>query len=116
MKLIDPTDVQLNAAFAVYVMGWKSAFVDKNGTKRGTQYQGENINWAGSADAVLPWLEQHYLEAKYWTGHAGERPCWRIGVEGQPTTAQSGQGGDKSFARAAVIALLRANGVEVTFS
>lgn len=86
------------------------------------------VNYCKYADAVLPWLEKQYIETElksWWDspaqhfnestrqGHRVFDPkgIWSIRVPGKNAMAE-----DKSFARAAVIALLRANGHEVEFT
>lgn len=111
MTLTDPTDIELNRAFAVNVLGWKSACVDQNGNERGTQYQGENINWVGSADAVLPWLEKR----RWIKGDIDRDQDGSLYVE---TGGGVWDGCDEPFpfAKQAVVALLRSRGVKVEFT
>lgn len=129
MKLINPTDDELNAAFLEHVTNqvvchegaWSSFIAGAGSMIKSRECSHDNClpfvpSFTTSADAVLPFVQNHYCEIKYWTGAAGERPCWRIGIEGEPTTRCGGQGDGLSFAKAAVIALLRAHGVEVEFS
>lgn len=129
MKLIDPTDDQLNEAFAVNVAGWtdvryeEGEHVDLDCRSvypwkgvRGTLPDGDRRmipRFTESADAVLPWLEKwnEYWEATYYDGtwhFAKERPKGDGMIYGWVK--------DRSFPRAAVIALLRAHGVEVEFT
>ncbi len=132
MKLTNPTDEQLNAAFAEKVAGWKRTGRRDNTGEIWTNAEGvdlfdfsadlksalqpDDFGFCTDANAVLTWLERHYLTAKYWTGQAGERPVWRIGVERAKSYQKSGQHTDMSFARAAVVAMLRSHGVEVEFT
>ena len=121
MKLINPTDDELNAAFAVHVCGAsetrkESEWCDtemrlpdvKCGTKMFESWK-RVPSFTDSADAVLPWLEKcatfHHkwnAETKLHTVHCSDRiyPYYM----------------DESFSRAAVIALLRAHNVEVEFT
>lgn len=124
MKLTNPTDEQLNKAFAEKVAGWSPAITDKSCCYDG---DGNHCYWSDvppftqSADAVLPWLEKFDTEINY--------PCWRD-IKGKPNhrvkfwhvsiTNPDGSSernaNAQSFPRAAAIALLRAHGVEVEFS
>lgn len=119
MKLTNPTDDQLDAAFAERVAGleWMEGEAEPGyDWIRGWHKDGEVIpdcpDFTTSADAVLPWLEKcadsilplggpiviMQIEAK-WHVRIGEHRATHV-----------------IFAKAAVIALLRANGVEVVFS
>lgn len=118
MKLTNPTDEQLNAAFAEQVCGWKwRTFPDGAcpEIKHWRDVYGNivSIHWpkysfTTSADAVLPWLEK-----RQWVRVelcAFGEPKWGISVMHGPI------GMADTFPRAATIALLRAHGVEVEFS
>lgn len=126
MKLVNPTDEQLNAAFAEKVAGW-TRYEPLKGEKRTVicrlcgPERGQTMlvwkdgspggcypNWAKSADAVLPWLEK----CGHWQAHSSSKGI-HIFVEYPDRHNRSD---DQSFPRAAVIALLRANGVEVEFT
>ena len=115
MKLINPTDDELNAAFAEKVAGWKLNFAGPSafGTNLNPYWEDEKGRaqfdgpwFVYSADAVLPWLEKHgpSIERLGFTG------VWTIRLNDSQLL---GEAADKSFPRAAVIALLRAHGVEV---
>jgi len=125
--LDNPTDDQLNAAFAEHVAGWKpmgcvalvgpgDPFLYEVPGER--QWRNKEA-WTRSMDAVLPWLEKHKSLSVcrvtrlispgvfddqgplYWGVHLGD---WKNRAEaGTPS-------------KAAVIALLRANGVTVNFT
>lgn len=110
MKLTNPTDEELNVAFAEKVAGWmqcerlgRMVWYDPEGghemhVPRFTEY----------ADLVLPLLEKcrSWICEKTW-----DSPCYTIRVsDPKPITQRS-----DTFPRAAVIALLRAHGVEVEF-
>ena len=127
MKLINPTDDELNAAFAEKVAGWTDVRYE----------EGENVDidarvlypWEGMAgsppdgqerrlvppftrsmDAVLPWLN-----APGWLWHISndeihtDKPFTACVHRGLAEASAS----DTNAPRACVIALLRANGVEV---
>lgn len=119
MKLTNPTDDQLNEAFAVEAARLVK-YVDSFGLPRwGPPDLPAAFNllslphhpppFTTSADAVLPWLEKHRFEATYWNGWRIRIICWE--EKGENMFAD-----DKSLPRAAVIALLRANGVEIEFT
>ena len=124
MKLLNPTDDQLNAAFAEKVAGWKRLDCDLWDVgldisspwcrKRSDGIWISNRTaWTESADAVLPWLEKHRVApiAEYRpTVRAPAFTGWEIMLE------HGCNGRASTFPRAAVIALLRANGVEVEFA
>lgn len=112
MKLTNPTDEELNVAFATEVAGWKSTPIHMP-RKAGDVWwhdSGGNLtegaNFTRSADLVLPWLEKreeagfHYLKG-HWYVHlyAEDKSC----------------ANSPRLALAAVIVLLRAHGVEVEF-
>lgn len=123
MKLIRPTDDELNAAFAEKVCNWSKG---DDGYGYETVYNERvapyktvgpvwRFNFARSADAVLPWLEKCYMETDWLGGpvrhytDAGGGACWRVRLPGK----FDGEVEDNSLPRACVIALLRAHGVEV---
>lgn len=120
MKLIDPTDDQLNVAFAEYVCGWIRRDMGKIGTHKKPDafhsargWECNEINptqFTTSSDAVLPWLEKCYCQI-------GFGPAWRVTIEGGRTNKiNAATHLDDSLPRAAAIALLRAHGVEVEFT
>lgn len=130
MKLTNPTDDELNRAFAEYVAGWVRvpqestegciAWTNPNNPYAqnrvwfdGRQYSchGAHDGWPSfctSADAVLPWLEKEGCALNVYS-HPG-KGYYTI-VLCAPTGDIKSSG--KTFARSAVIALLRAHGVEV---
>lgn len=127
MKLVNPTDGQLNSAFAEHVAGWfpiepkhsKGSLMmvdewwDANGYPVGAP------RFASSADAVLPWLEksERYVSVRHWRGHWEEQPGWMVILyEDDEGGRELARAVDTSLPRAAVIALLRAHGVEVEFT
>lgn len=136
MKLINPTDDELSSTFAVAIAGWLVSNGGPVGVGPYTWYAEEDgvtverpkPNFARSADAVLPWLEKRYIETEiksWWDspaqhynessrqGHRVFEPngVWTIRIPGSNAMAE-----DKSFAKAACIALLRAHGVEIEFT
>lgn len=110
MKLTNPTDEQLNAVFAEKVAGMRFDPDEGWRCKDGFSTTAPDYNdFTRSADAVLPWLDRvgwtcdnSYDEVVRIWGHRGRSEHF-IHT-------------DKSFPRAAVIALLRARGVEVEFT
>lgn len=109
MKMIDPTDDELNAAFAEKVAGMKPCgWTTANCGPSVTHYPSRS-DFTTSADAVLPWLSGHQWSATTAGDHSGIRveiDIWSKCVEAS----------DVSFPRAAVIALLRAHNVEIEFT
>jgi hypothetical protein len=116
-KMINPTDDQLDAAFAERVAGWWHAdsHTETNpawNTGDGWTFHNGNGNFTQSADAVLPWLEK----AGRWNVFRDDG-FYEIELEDKPMPDDGNWFAfDKSFSRAAVIALLRAHGVEVEFT
>ena len=116
MKLTNPTDDQLDAAFAEHVAGWKncddrSMLGDAPNMEFAYDEHVKITRFTRSADAVLSWLEKW---PRNWTKTG--RMC--VGLE---TWSDEDGIGDveavaESFPRAAVIALLKAHGVEVEFT
>lgn len=124
MKLVNPTDDELNAAFAEKVCGWtlhkENISVNPVGyiphirwmdKEEVVQFNGEKLDFTASASSVLPWLE---AAASSWSKECDgsiwcEMPCNRGTFRGSLVHEQP-------FARAAVIALLRAHGVEIEFT
>jgi len=129
MKLVNPTDDELNAAFAVSVCGrthvpaltdpenphygyrehWEKAGEElwfRDNQDRGTQMP----NFVASADAVLPWLEKSVTAVRR-SLETGKQ--WEVMAWGDDMVTQYWF--DDSLPRAAVIALLRAHGVELIF-
>ena len=142
MKLHNPTDDQLDAAFAEKVAGWgrivtfELSAIDTNGLIFGRRsipaplgaFEKDGVilehppRFTRSFDAVLPWLGKYNLVARF------TRDCGRLS-EHLSRPEENGKyfiniirGGkeheaiDKTLPRAACIALLRAHGHEVTFA
>jgi len=127
MKLTNPTDDELNAIFEEHVCGNDRAYVDILNDEPRT-------NYVKSADAVLSYLEgstgvmsEHMIgwdRGGNSCGHHDKHPTvWRVWVAesdedvGAEWWTYSGFNGEAStFPRAAVIALLRAKGIEIAFS
>lgn len=120
MKLINPTDDELNAAFAEKVAGWK------RGKRIGMDvwilpsgfWDFRPDQFTRSADAVLPWLEKMPFRIEIGKGIGLQ--CGVV-ICGYGPFTKWGEGGwfrgiDPIVPRAACIALLRAHGVEVEFT
>lgn len=97
MKLTNPTDNELNEAFAKNVCKW-------------TVERWPSPDFVNCADAVLIWLDKTYWQVQQ-TSKANKPLRVRIGSEQDSCFGES-----DTFPRAAVIALLRAHGVEVEFT
>lgn len=110
-KLTNPTDDQLNVAFAETVAGW-TLVTNSLGRLQPKDKDGHWIqdwDFTQSADAVLPWLEKtDDPDAAFRDG------LWSV-VFYVDKENNWVKGEDKSLPRAAVIALLRAHGVEIEF-
>lgn len=145
MNLLNPTDDELNAVFAEKVAGWRREPVAKGNKKVqshillapntqewGLGYRGEYaVVWKDgkvggsipkfttSADAVLPWLEKakSSFPCSSSNGSASlDKGIWAVAVPAPSWDDDAFCGEDKSFAKAAVLALLRAHGVEIEFT
>ncbi len=119
----NPTDMELDAAFSEKVAGWmqcerlgRMVWYDPSG--------GHEINpprFTESADLVLPWLEKCVGVTIFHETLWGQ-PEWRVDCSkteaecDYPEWSTNNACAHESFPRAAVIALLRANGVEVEFT
>lgn len=115
MKLTNPTDDELNAAFAEKVAGYTMHLAP------GCEWRRKEIpHFTTSADAVLPWLEKFG-----WKGTSSRwgatcmatvvvNDCECTGAE--YSAQQSYSHTQSPFPRAAVIALLRAHNVEIEFT
>lgn len=111
----------LNAAFAENVAGWRWQEASNTHVGRDARQTKrllvEPVNglalpvpaYTRSADAVLPWLDKGigaYYGSGYWKA-VGNPAGWSVMIDGVPGPIGN------SFPHAAVMALLRANGVEV---
>lgn len=116
MKLTNPTDEQLNAAFALNVAGWRfNAPFDWYPPSYNSYCDPLDApeSFTQSADAVLPWLNAPgWLWAACNDEIYSKKPFMVFVHRGQAEAAAS----DTNFPRAAAIALLRAHGVEVEFT
>lgn len=110
MKYGNPTDAQLNAAFALHVFGAKEIDGDMmrmdDAEMNGEKFEAwlKIPDFTKSAGAVLPWLEKMptvhiHWDGKFYKVHVSDR-IYPYGL-------------DERFPKAAVIALLRAHRVEV---
>jgi hypothetical protein len=116
MKLTNPTDAELNAAFAEKVAGWKCFDSDDPWGWRdpsGQSWHRSHIPYfTTSADQVLPWLPKE-LFGDFWQA-AGGYAGVRVTIWSNDEIKAAGD--DRSFAKAAALALLRAHGVQVEFT
>lgn len=130
MKLTNPTDPQLNEAFAVKVAGWKFRNGEFDANYNETSPAGwyalggvfcGNIKFTESAETVFRYLEEGRDAGRRVHCEMGFAR-WRIWIhDKQPSglylSAERPPDGDAdTFPRAAVIALLRVNGVQVEFT
>jgi hypothetical protein len=123
--LVNPNEVQLNEAFALHVAGrkltpeiqpagvlWDVIAIAK------VLNENERRTWrfAQSVDAVLPYLEAWRVEDRdyrlFLISHSGHDYVVELGGHQAGATIHRGS----SLARALVICLLRAKGIEVTFT
>lgn len=119
MTMTNPTDKELNAAFAEKVCGWETG---PDGYGDGDKYYEKTpphhspgytykFPFTTSVDAVLPWLEKWHAEI----GHL-LTSGWLVLLKESAISEKYVAASCLSFPRAAVIALLRAHGVEVIFT
>lgn len=118
MKLTNPTDDELNAAFADIVYGRRCEKCGKFHDKYNEGVNEDSLKFTDSADAVLPWLEKRELQ---WSaGHRMYAKDFFCSIQTKITQdgwdEERASATDSSFPRACVIALLRAHGVEVEFT
>lgn len=120
MKKIKPTDYELRAAFAEHVCGWKylsaghnfgnGASVSINAWARPDGLIIDAMpDFCSDANAVLPWLEKRKEMVTIWHEEGG----WGIRIQDGPLDFPGINSFSDSFPRVAVIALLRAHGVEI---
>jgi hypothetical protein len=114
MKLVDPNDDALNAAFAEKVAGWQHTMLmsDPLGlftSPNGKHWQAFCLPFTTSADAVLPWVKPEMTLVIY--GPDGRNKNWYVEYRLRDFTAEA-----DTFPRACVIALLRAHGVTIEFT
>ena len=116
MKLTNPSDDELDEAFAEHVAGWKKRMDyvaarpawDMGG---GMWWANGSGNFTKYADSVLPYLDKaaNIKDGGYWRVVSNDLGVSvEINYEHYPVA--------DTFPRACVIALLRANGVEVEFT
>lgn len=118
MKLINPSDDELNAAFAEKVAGW---FIHPDCGRLCPPNLPPAFNlgalpgvpaFTRSFDAVLPWLEKDGAWAMDWCPIISNRDAaYKVWIRKKGVEALG-----PSLPRAAVLALLRARGVEVEFT
>lgn len=113
--LTNPTDEQLNAAFAEKIAGWTQTVQSHVWWNKHAQCQ--VANFTTSADAVLPWLE------KWREGDPDYRACtMSLSSDGRYHVELRGFDEPNQYAKHAILAkaivavLLRAHGVEIEFT
>jgi len=132
MKLTNPTDDQLNAAFAEKVAGWHnlkhgvygSGAPEREPSWHGTPPQRKAGIWGiprftNSANDVLPWLEKWRMlrDVDRSVGINLAINCarhWHVKLNDEQDDDYFASA--DTISRAAVIALLRAHGAEVEFT
>lgn len=120
MKLTNPTNAELNAAFATEICGYKflhaehrfdsGVHVAIDGiSKPDGQWLSAIPDFCSDANAVLPWLEKFNgpLNGPDVSFQSGQ---WEVVLNGCTTRERAVH---SVFPKAAVIALLRAHGVEI---
>jgi hypothetical protein len=123
MKLINPTDKELNIAFTEHVAKlipcdeWKHFMHDKmmRGNCGHDNCYPRNlvIQFTHYADAVLPYLDQVNYRAHICPVSGNTHHHHIVEIYTWHTEEKLGEAYADTFARAATLALLRANGVEI---
>jgi len=121
MKLTNPTEAELEEAFAIYVAGWtklnngewrspaKAKAIEETGICTDElEYPPSFLN----ATTMLLWMEKLNGYEHYCDGLG----AWHSHMVCFSWKGQLIQAADWTFPRAAAIALLRAHGVEVRFT
>jgi hypothetical protein len=115
MKLVNPTDRELDAVFAEKVAGWKYDESEKAWFHDG-YFDHRPLPFTQSADAVLPYLNK----MEWWNISRSDKPFSHCEVmihdADEVRGYRNAQAEHVDPIKAAVIALLRAHGVEVEFT
>lgn len=113
MKLTDPTDEELNAAFAEHVAGFTQMEI-RTGRVEGYNEHGLWLPVPSylSVNAVLPWLAKEKCATIGYHNWPGTNVAvgWHVKVDNMGNGTD-----DPSFARAIMVELLKMRGVEVGF-
>jgi len=119
MKLINPSETEINNAVAEYVAGWqKSGF---GGWVAPGEYHESKSCFTRSADAVTNLLEEGRVNGRQVQAFMGFKR-WQIwihdkGLDGFYSSADRPADGDApTFAMAGCLALLRSRGISVEFT
>lgn len=111
LRLVDPDDAALNAAFLLHVCGQDIAPMQA----ANPQLTFEIPPFTTSADAVLPHLEKWRADANWHPQYK----TWMVTIRPtihHPKDTLNNLGEATTFAKAAVLSLLRAHGVSVEFT
>jgi hypothetical protein len=111
MRLINPTDRELNLAFAREICEFTDETMAILDSPQMMSGRSTDLDFTTSADGVLPYLDK-CDEVEIKTMPHG---LWSVIVRKQPGGMGYQNFGD-SVPRVAVLALLRAHGVEIEFS
>lgn len=126
MKLTNPTDQELNEAFALHVAKWTFSLVenpsrpgarwwsDENGSLVDTLSDPDFNIFTTSADAVLPWLEkwrEDDPDYRACTMSLSSDGCYHVELRGFDEPNQYAK--HAILAKVIVAVLLRANGAEI---
>jgi hypothetical protein len=125
MKLTNPTDKELEEAFAIHVAGWtklnngewrspaKTKRIEKTGIC--TDDLEYPPSYATNTNAILPLLETHTWRGCSYRSRSGSHFSARVEVVDHEFNLVVGES-ERSFPLAACVALLRAHGIEVEFT
>lgn len=126
LTLTNPSEDELNVAFSTEIAGWRDVRFEEDedvDIESRTIYPWKGMagwppdggkrrlipRWTECADAVLPWLYKHHWEVNQTS--SASHPIRVVLDDMHGPRGESG-----TFPRAATIALLRAHGVEITFT
>ncbi len=122
MKLTNPDDTELNVIFALEIAGW--TWTTAGGMFLVDPKDGliHNVpDFVKSVDAVLPWMEKCKGASILFDPIFGD-PIWRVDCALKeeecdfPEWRTDNAFAHNSLAKAAVVSLLKAHGVEVEFT
>lgn len=111
IRLVKPSDTTLIGVFARHLAGWAKHEVIQG--YRDDPYGAPIPDFLSSVDAVLPYLEGFAVTKTEYIKISVQH-AWRVDLFASLEDHEpAGYASDQSLARAAVIALLRSEGIEI---